>query len=285
MFLLAESLGLDDIAVRVQAAIVEHYEPPPPSEARYLRNTRVGIFGDTPELAALRKRADSYGAKLAVNITKTVQWMATTTPDAVDARHNAARQFGTPMLTPYEAHRRIDDAVRIADLKTLERKRQIDEAEARRQQSRRTEGDAYWRPLWRPTELTPGINMPEPPDGSIVQIHARGYRYLATRAGQEWRTSSRNSNYIGKTEHWATLAYRGTGYTVITGWQPAASEPQTDYPIVRFQKRRTDTWDAAIRAGSDWYSTTDRELYTWSEIVRYGSKIQVAGPLDEPSFR
>jgi DNA polymerase-3 subunit epsilon len=56
------------------------------AEARYLRGLRVGVTGDDPALAALRERAESYGAKIAVNMTKTVEWLATVTPDATDSQ-------------------------------------------------------------------------------------------------------------------------------------------------------------------------------------------------------
>jgi DNA polymerase-3 subunit epsilon len=81
MYLLADALGLSDLADKISTVINACAEPQPAAEARYLRGLRVGIVGDDEEIVALRKRAESYGAKLAVNITKTVAWMATTTSD------------------------------------------------------------------------------------------------------------------------------------------------------------------------------------------------------------
>jgi hypothetical protein len=100
MYLLAEALGLTDLADQLTEVIYACTEPEPPPEARYLRGVRVAIVGDHSEVVELRKYAESYGAKLAVNITKTVQWMATATPDANDSRHNTARRLGIPIISP-----------------------------------------------------------------------------------------------------------------------------------------------------------------------------------------
>lgn len=151
-YLLADALGLPDLAKQLEEVIDEHAEPKPDPTARYLRGLRIGIAGDTTEFTELRQRAEGYGAKIAINITKTVQWMATTTPEATDSRHNSARKFGIPMVTPAEGGKRLDEAVRDAELKAFERQKEIDEMEAERQ-SYRNEQDAYWRPMWRTKEL------------------------------------------------------------------------------------------------------------------------------------
>jgi DNA polymerase-3 subunit epsilon len=62
MFLLAEALGLSDVADKMGAVIRSLVEPEPPPEARYLRALRVGIVGDDPASAALRDRGEAYGA-------------------------------------------------------------------------------------------------------------------------------------------------------------------------------------------------------------------------------
>ena len=76
MYLLADGLGLSKLAEKVRAVIEACAEPEPPPESRYLRGSRVGICGNTSELVQLRTRAEAYGAKVAVRITKTVQWLA-----------------------------------------------------------------------------------------------------------------------------------------------------------------------------------------------------------------
>ncbi|MDB5495958.1 MAG: hypothetical protein JWP86_3295, partial [Phenylobacterium sp.] len=154
MFLLAEALGLDALAEKIKKVIDACAEPEPSPEARYLRGLRVGIVGDDSDSVSLRERAESYGAKIAVNITKTVQWLATTSPDAVDTCHNAARRLGIPMLSPREARVRLDEAIREAEFKAFERQRELDEWAAHRKQQ-----DDYWRPTWRPVELD---HDPEP---------------------------------------------------------------------------------------------------------------------------
>ena len=151
-YLMAEALGLDELANEIHAVIAECDEPPPDPAGRYLRGLRIGIVGETTELVELRGRAVAHGAKLAVKITKTVQWMATVTPDATDAAHNAARRFGVVMVTPMDGATRLDEAIRDAELKALDRQREIDRMEAERQ-AYRDESEAYWRPVWRPVEL------------------------------------------------------------------------------------------------------------------------------------
>lgn len=152
MYLLADALGLSEVAAKVHAVIDSGAEPAPPPESRYLRGTRIGIVGNTTELAELRTRAETYGAKVAVRITKTVEWLATVTPDAVDAHHKAAREIGIPILDPAAAMKRLNEDIRDAELKAFERQRVIDEQAERRRQWR-AEADAYWRPSWRAVEL------------------------------------------------------------------------------------------------------------------------------------
>lgn len=152
MYLLAASLGLTDLANQINDVIQACAEPEPPAEGRYLKGLRVAIVGDHGEIADLRKRAEMYGAKLAINVTKTVEWLATSTPDADDSRHNTARRLGIPIISPAHASTRLDEVIAEAELKAFERQRQIDEYAASRRQ-RQAEADAYWRPTWRPTEL------------------------------------------------------------------------------------------------------------------------------------
>jgi len=152
MFLLAEALGLSTIAERLGELIEAAADPPPGPEARYLRGTRVAFIGDDSSLSALRERAVAHGASVAVNITKTVQWLVTTTPECDDRRHTKAVELGIPVLTVSEASARLEEAIRSASLEAFERKRQHDEWVARDRQYA-AERDAYWRPRWRATEL------------------------------------------------------------------------------------------------------------------------------------
>jgi DNA polymerase III subunit epsilon len=152
MYLLADGLGLSKLAEKVRAVIEAYAEPEPSPESRYLRGSRVGICGNTSVLVQLRTRAEAYGAKVAVRITKTVQWLATTTPDALDPHHIAARTHGVPILEPDRALKRLNEDIRDAELRAFERQRELDEYEARRE-LRAAEADAYWRPAWRTREL------------------------------------------------------------------------------------------------------------------------------------
>ncbi|WP_431240853.1 3'-5' exonuclease [Mycolicibacterium aichiense] len=158
MYLLAEALGLDDLTETLNQVITACAEPEPPVHARYLRGLRVAIVGDHFEVVELREYAESYGAKLAVNITKTVLWMASVTPDANDSRHETARRLGIPIISPAQGRERLDESVREAELKAFERQRLIDESNAQRRRYE-AEADAYWRPQWRDRELD---HDPEP---------------------------------------------------------------------------------------------------------------------------
>lgn len=150
MYLLADALGLGDLAADLKAVMDSCVEPTPSPEARYLKGLRIGIVGgDGQAMVELRQRAERYGAKLAINITKTVAWMATDTPDSTDAKHNSARKFGVPMVTSGQAAERLEEAIKDAELKAFERQREIDEYAARRNDYA-AERDAYWRPTWRP---------------------------------------------------------------------------------------------------------------------------------------
>lgn len=152
MYLLADALGLTDLASGIYSVIAECSEPEPQPEAWYLRGLRVVIVGADPEIVPLRERAKFYGAKLAVNVTKSVQWFATTTPEATDLRHSCARNLGIPMLNPAHALARLNEAIREAELKASERQRQLDEfADVLR--PREIDADAYSRPVWRESEL------------------------------------------------------------------------------------------------------------------------------------
>ncbi len=152
MYLLAEALGLDVLAAEISEVITQLADPEPAPNARYLRGFRVAIIGEDAVMVALREQAEAYGAKLAVNITKTVQWLATSTPDATDSRHVTARRLGIPILDADGASVRLNEAIRDAELAAFERQREIDEyAEVRRR--RAAESDAYWRPTWRRSEL------------------------------------------------------------------------------------------------------------------------------------
>ncbi|OBF66398.1 hypothetical protein A5753_06715 [Mycobacterium sp. 852002-51971_SCH5477799-a] len=148
MWFLADELGLPDVASEIDAAINQCSELPLPPQARYLRGIRVGILGRGPELDDLRACAEDHGASIARNITKSVAWVATATPDANDAPHRAARTHQVPMLAPGLARQRLDEAIRDAEKKALERQHADDERAAQRMAR-----DEYWRPTWRPTEL------------------------------------------------------------------------------------------------------------------------------------
>ena len=278
---LADALGLTELADKIHAAIVANVEPEPSAKDRYLRGTRIGIAGESPELIELKALAEGYGAKIAINITKTVQWMASATPDATDSRHNSARKFGIPIISPAEGTRRINEAVRAAELAALERQRKIDQTEADRRAARKacsSESDSYWRPVWRRTELIPARDIVEPENGSIVMFNVNRYRYLAVRRGNRWHTTSYYSSYIDKIESWSKLVRTGTGFHVFTGWRPTTSEPSARFAVIRHRSKKSGVWDAAIKVDSgEWYSTGGKgSIDDWADIVRYSNQIEVS---------
>ncbi|OBJ42538.1 hypothetical protein A5630_20720 [Mycolicibacterium mucogenicum] len=152
MFLLADALGLAELADTIHEVIEECSEPTPSEHARYLRHLRVAIVGDDTTIVDLREHAEEYGAKLAVKITKTVRWMVTLTPDSSDSRHASARALGIPLINPAQGWIQINEAIREAEMKAFEHQQQITASAALRER-RAAEADAYWRPTWRAVEL------------------------------------------------------------------------------------------------------------------------------------
>jgi DNA polymerase III epsilon subunit-like protein len=135
--------------IRAAKAELRAYSAP---GAQYLRGLRIAIIGGDALTIALRDQAQEYGAQLAVKITKTVQWLATSTPDARDSRHDAARRLGIPIIDPDDASVRLNKSIHAAELTASQRQRELEEYEAARRR-RKAEDDAYWRPVWRKSEL------------------------------------------------------------------------------------------------------------------------------------
>jgi hypothetical protein len=106
MYLLADALGLSDLDERVNVVIQECAEPAPLAEGRYLRGMRIAIVGDHSGVIDLRKHAESYGAKLAVNITKTVKWVVSATP----RRHRLAAYDRAQIRHTDQSRRRVHTA-------------------------------------------------------------------------------------------------------------------------------------------------------------------------------
>lgn len=153
MLAVAKALGVPDIFEPLQEVILAKTEPAPPPESRYLKGIRIGLSGESPEILALKEQAVGHGASVAVKITKTVVWLATTTPKSTDRTHNKARELNIPIIDAAEAKRRLDEALASAELDIFERRRQYQLFESERQRERE-EQDAYWRPTWRDIELT-----------------------------------------------------------------------------------------------------------------------------------
>jgi DNA polymerase-3 subunit epsilon len=152
MLIAAQALGLDQVAEELKHLIDQLAEPAPSEHSTYLKKLRVAFATDDPEAELVRKKAEEYGAKIAVNVTATVGWFGTSTPGSGERRHAKARELGVPVLTCVEAEQRLDDAIAAAELDAFERRQAAAEAEFRMRQ-RRTEQESYWRPVWLRQEL------------------------------------------------------------------------------------------------------------------------------------
>lgn len=152
MFLAAQALGLDLLAHEINAVITAQAEPSPPPHARYLNGLRLGFAGDSEALTTVRGRALDHGARAAVNITKTVQWLAADDPGDTSRHHARARDLGIPIIDIPEASRRLETDIRAATVLETERREQLERVLAE-QERHRTDDDAYWRHHWRRTEL------------------------------------------------------------------------------------------------------------------------------------
>lgn len=151
MLLAAEALGLDQLARELRSVIDRLAESPPPEHATYLKKLRLAFAHDAGA-EKVRARAQEYGAKVAVNVTATVSWFTTSTPDSGERHHMKARELGVPVVSCEEADRRLDDAIAAAELEAFEKKQAVAEAEFRLRQ-RRVEQENYWQPVWLGQEL------------------------------------------------------------------------------------------------------------------------------------
>ncbi len=152
MLTAADGLGLDAIVAELTRIIEAMADAPASEHATWLKKLRIAI-ADGSDAENLRATAREYGARLAVNVTKTVTWLATETPPtAVDKMHNAARSLGVEMV-PYEvAQRRLDAAIAEAELNALAKKQAQDDLEFARRQQEALRA-ARSRPAWYPVEF------------------------------------------------------------------------------------------------------------------------------------
>jgi hypothetical protein len=112
----------------------------------YLRGWRIGLDpADSEDLAHLRDLVDRHDGSIAKNLTKTVRFVATTT--AGSALQAKAQALGIPVVTPQDADRRLDEAIRAADLAAFEHREAQAQCEAER-----AERDRYWRHTWKRVE-------------------------------------------------------------------------------------------------------------------------------------
>ena len=144
---LARALGVfqvvDVLAPLVDADQAAARKPP---GTGYLKGWRIGLDpADSPGLAHLRDLVDRHDASIAKKLTKTVRFLATTTPGT--PAQAKALELGIPIIAPHEAQRILDEAIRAADLAAFERREAQAEWDAEL-----AERDRYWRHTWKRTE-------------------------------------------------------------------------------------------------------------------------------------
>jgi DNA polymerase-3 subunit epsilon len=131
---------IDALAPLVEA---DQAEVRKPEGTGYLRGWRIGL--DTAsgrDLDHLRDMVQQHDASIAKRLTKTVRFLASTAIDSPDQAK--ARELGIAVVSPREAARILDEAIRAADLEAFERKQAQAEWEAER-----AERDRYWRHTWK----------------------------------------------------------------------------------------------------------------------------------------
>ena len=144
---LARALGVSDVVdVLAPLAEADLAAERKPAGTGYLKGWRIGLDpADSPTLAPLHKLADQHGASVAKVLTKTVRFLATTTTGT--PAQAKARDLGIPTVTPHQAQKILDEAIRAADLVAFERREEQAKWEAER-----AERDRYWRHTWKHTE-------------------------------------------------------------------------------------------------------------------------------------
>jgi DNA polymerase-3 subunit epsilon len=150
---LGVSQGVEILAPLVDADLAAARKP---AGTGYLKGWRIGLDpADDPGLDHLRDLAGQHDASIAKKLTKTVRFLATTT--AGTPAQAKASELGIPIITPHEAHRILDEAIRTADLAAFEHREAQAEWEAEL-----AERDRYWRHTWKRTEDPSAANGPWP---------------------------------------------------------------------------------------------------------------------------
>jgi len=154
---LARALGVSQV-VEILAPLVDVdlAAARKPAGTGYLKGWRIGLDpADDPRLAHLRDLAGQHDASIAKKLTKTVRFLATTTTGT--PAQAKARELGIPIITPREAQRILDEAIRTADLAAFEDR----EAQAE-WGAELAERDRYWRHTWKRTEDPSAASNPWP---------------------------------------------------------------------------------------------------------------------------
>lgn len=152
---LAKALGVSHVADLLAPLVQADQAAAKQPGTGYLKGWRIGLDpADGDELAHLRDLAERHDASIAKNLTKTVRFVAATRPGS--SFQAKARAVGIPVINPQEAARRLDEAIRQADLVAFEQRQLQASWEAER-----AENDRYWRHTWKRFE-DPSAADPQP---------------------------------------------------------------------------------------------------------------------------
>lgn len=152
-------------------------------------------------------------------------------------------------------------------------------------------------PVLEPLPLVPPPPMlAEPGDGTVIRFYKGGgrYVYVAIRRGRYWETTSTGAWRSMKPRmNWETLGSQLPSAEVVTAWSDVKTQVDArvrqygavvQFTVGRHRIAAVNIDDSGDDEG-DWYTTVSDDLESelrlgkfarWSEIVRYGSQVQVA---------
>lgn len=122
-----------------------------------LKGWRILPVGDSAALTQVVDLAVEYGAKVAVNVTKTVRLVISDDVAADDPRISRARTAGVEVLSPDQARKLVEDeAAKLQDgLFADAAGQEVADRLAAERTAEAADAPPEWHRYWRPRELTP----------------------------------------------------------------------------------------------------------------------------------
>ena len=120
-----------------------------------LKGWRIMPVGDSPAVTDVTEYAVEHGAKVAMNLTKTVRLVITENASVEDPRLVKAQTAGVDILSPEQARKQLEAEVSSASVSLFADPggEQVVSRLAAEQAARRVRPE--WHEYWRPQELTP----------------------------------------------------------------------------------------------------------------------------------